>query len=67
MKTTIKRSLLALAFTAALGAAAASEYGHGWRMAWRYAPDFALGFPDGAVLVFVPVVVTAAHSGSELD
>ena len=46
MKTTIKRGLLAAAFTTAMGAAAISKHRQEWRHALHYAPDFLAGFAE---------------------
>lgn len=51
MKTTIKRGLLAMAFTAALGAVTISQHGQEWRHVLHYAPDFLAGFAGMAVIV----------------
>jgi hypothetical protein len=60
MKTTIKRGLLAAAFTTALGAAAISKHGQEWRHALHYAPDFLAGFAGMAVIVAAFVGVLGA-------
>ena len=60
MKTTIKRGLLAAAFTTALGAAAISKHGEEWRHVIHYAPDFLAGFAGMAVIVAAFVGVLGA-------
>jgi hypothetical protein len=60
MKTTIKRSLLAAAFTTALGVVAILRHGHEWRHVIHYAPDFLAGFAGMAVIVAAFVGVLGA-------